>query len=322
MNKGNIYRLKGEKKPLSFGLKQNEVGIEKPGEGFKFINYYPGSSSIFVDDNKDRKVGKVTFEYNDLDATEIFVPVHNVILNKYLQAHPWFNVHYELFSEELDAQNQLNEFDRKEKALFLIKETNDFKVQAIALAILGMEAYGWSALKCKAKLKEIALSTPSVILDKVEASNYESKYLSALSFYSGIVKENNMNSAVVWNDEYQGVILHLAKGENGIAKLGELLSFNSEESRTILQEIDIRLGNLKSIKEEKTVSKSKEDSNEAKLLAQIEELKAQLLKKEDTKQDEGLTLEEAQKAYSEKFQKEVPYNKKNDLNWIKEKLTA
>jgi hypothetical protein len=29
-----------------------------------------------------------------------------------------------------------------------------------------------------------------------------------------------MNSAVVWNDENQGVVLHLAKGENGIAKLG------------------------------------------------------------------------------------------------------
>jgi hypothetical protein len=28
-------------------------------------------------------------------------------------------------------------------------------VQAIALAILGMEAFGWSSLKCKAKLKEI-----------------------------------------------------------------------------------------------------------------------------------------------------------------------
>jgi hypothetical protein len=27
-----------------------------------------------------------------------------------------------------------------------------------------------------------------------------------------------MNSAVVWNDENQGVVLHLAKGENGIAK--------------------------------------------------------------------------------------------------------
>jgi hypothetical protein len=50
-----------------------------------------------------------------------------------------------------------------------------------------------------------------------------------------------MNSAVVWNDENQGVVLHLAKGENGIAKLWELLSFNTDESRLILQEIDIRL---------------------------------------------------------------------------------
>jgi hypothetical protein len=44
----------------------------------------------------------------------------------------------------------------------LIKETDEFKVQ-IALAILGMEAFGWSSLKCKAKLK--ALTNPSEILE-------------------------------------------------------------------------------------------------------------------------------------------------------------
>jgi hypothetical protein len=51
----------------------------------------------------------------------------------------------------------------------LIKETDEFKVQAIALAILGMEAFG-SSLKCKAKLKEIALTNPSEILEGREST--------------------------------------------------------------------------------------------------------------------------------------------------------
>jgi hypothetical protein len=51
-----------------------------------------------------------------------------------------------------------------------------------------------------------------------------------------------MNSAVVWNDENQGVVLHLAKGKR-YCKTWELLSFNTDESRLILQEIDIRLEN-------------------------------------------------------------------------------
>jgi hypothetical protein len=322
MNKGNIYRLKDGKTPLSYGLPQNEIGIVKPGEGFKFINYYPGSDSIYVDDNKDRKVGKVTFEFNDLDATEVVVSEHNLILNRYMKAHPYFGVHYEIFSEELDAQSQLDEFDKKEKALFLIKETDEFKVQAIALAILGMEAFGWSSLKCKAKLKEIALTNPSEILEKVESTNYESKYLSALSFFSGILRENNMNSAVVWNDENQGVVLHLAKGENGIAKLGELLSFNTDESRLILQEIDIRLEKLNPKKEVKKVAKQEVDSSA--LLAEIAELKAMLAQKNkvETSTDKGdnIGLEVAKKDYLEKFEKEVPVNKKNDLPWILERL--
>jgi hypothetical protein len=32
-----------------------------------------------------------------------------------MKAHPYFGVHYEIFSEELDAQSQLDEFDKKEK---------------------------------------------------------------------------------------------------------------------------------------------------------------------------------------------------------------
>jgi hypothetical protein len=55
--------------------------------------------------------------------------------------------------EELDAQSQLDSLTRR-KSIVLDKETDEFKVQAIALAILGMEAF-WSSLKCKAKLKRL-----------------------------------------------------------------------------------------------------------------------------------------------------------------------
>jgi hypothetical protein len=56
-----------------------------------------------------------TFEFNDFDATEVVVSENNLILNKYMKAHPWFGVYYEIFSEELDAQSQLDRFDKKEK---------------------------------------------------------------------------------------------------------------------------------------------------------------------------------------------------------------
>lgn len=296
MNTGIIYRLKGGRTPLSYGLKQSEVGINKEGEGFKYINYYAGSDSIFVDDNKGREVTRLTFEYNDLDATEFIVPEGNIILHKYLRAHPHFNVHYEIFSEELSADAKLADFDKKEKALLMIRETDKFKIQAIALAVLGMEAFGWSAKKCMAVLKEKALTNPDVILDKVEATNYESKYLSALAFFSFIVRENNLQNAVVWNDENEGVVLHLAKGENGIQKLGELLNFNTAESKLVLQEIGIRL-NRNALKNSPNVTSKG-------TIVDIEKM----------------TLEEAQLAYFTKFGEQPAHTYKNNLPWLTKKI--
>lgn len=42
--------------------------------------------------------------------------------------------------------------------------------------------------------------------------------------------------------------------------------------------------------------------------------------KEDEQTEEEKMLEELRKAYKEKYNQEVPVNKKNDVNWIKSKL--
>jgi len=336
MAKGNIYRLKNGKTPNSWSLKQNEVGINVEGQGFKFINYFPGSNSIFVDDNEKRKTEDVVFEFNDDNATELVVPVENVLLNKYLQAHPHFNVHFELFSEEISAERILADFEKKEEALMAIKETDDLKIQATAMAINGMESFGWEALKCKAWLKEKALTDPDAILSKINAPGYESRYVAALAFYSGIVKEDFHKTKVTWNDAIEGVILHLAKGENGIIKLGEMLSVNDNESRLVLQEIGKRVDSSVATKAKPEVKT--DNSALAAKDAEIEALKAQIAaqanpapvedtaklvteEKTDTVGGPAVepTIEELHAAYVEKFKKEVPPNMKNNLEWLKEK---
>lgn len=334
--KGNVYRLKNGKTPQSWGLKQAEVGISTP-DGFKFINYFPGSSSIFVDDkdNEKRKPEQITFEFNESDATEIYVPIENVILNKYLQAHPWFNVHFELFSEYISAERKLAEFEMKEKALMLIKETGDVRIQATTMAINGMESFGWEPLTCKAWLKEKALTDPNTIIKRMEGPGYESRFTAALAFYSGIVKEDAHASKVVWNDETQGTILHLAKGEIGITKLGEMLAVNDNESRLVLQEIGKRVD----IAQNRKADSANATPNNAEMIAankRIAELEAQLAakntvsevapakevkeeKKEEAPKGEP-TIEELRDAYVEKFKKEVPPPMKNNLAWLQDKL--
>jgi len=241
-NNVNVYRLIGSKTPLSWGLKQHEVGILDNGV-YRFINYFKGSSSIFVDDdaNKNRKPTKITFEFNDDKHTEFYANKGDVMLNKYLQAHPAFGIDYELFSEDVSNQKKLDDFDKKERALELIKSADDFETQARAMAVFGNSAYGWDAIKSKAELKERAFTDPDSIINKFSAKDFESKYLAALAFSAKIITENQFNNAVIWNDEYKNTIVPLAVGENGIEKLGDLIASGTDEARTLIQEIGKRI---------------------------------------------------------------------------------
>lgn len=321
-----VYRLK-KKTPLSWTLKQKNVRIAKEGEGLKFINYYPGGSSIYTDDNKDREPATIEFEKNDLTGfTEIQVDDANILLNNYLKAHPWYGKMYEVFSPEIAAQRKNEDFDKKEKALALLKESDDLKIQAKALAILGNKAYGWSPVRCMSELRDTAWSNPDVILEKFNDPQYHSLYIASLAMIKGIVKSNPGQTAVVWNNEDAGVIVHVATGEEPIKKLSALLAETTERSRVLLQEISQKVD-----EKTKAVSIQKDDEKDR----EIAELKRQLAeatkkysgetveKKEvSDKPYEEMELEELQAAYEAKFEKNLSFKYANDRDWILGKLNA
>jgi hypothetical protein len=339
MGKSVIFRLTTGKKDGTWSIRGGSA--TKDGTK-KFINYYPGCDSIFDEDNKKSivKPQTVTFKYNDVSSdpgVEVVADVDDTNLIAYLKAHPFYGVHYKIHDEEeLDKEKSAN-YDKISEAFSLIQESDDVKIQAIAIAILGMQAYGWSPAKCSATLKETATKNPDAIISKANSESYESFLLSALAFGVGIVKEDATGNEVVWNDNTKGVILRLAKGENGIEKLGDML-FDSD-NKTVLQEIGIRLK-----KYEKTTNENAfvaEDLIAAKAVVdnqakQIEELKAALATANSKPDMEvakkievidtvivapvKLTLEEAQKAYIEQEKKDPPVNVKNNLDWILSKL--
>lgn len=333
MGKQIEFRLSEKRTPASWTLSGGYA--VKPGFGSKLINYYPGSDSIFVEDQKsDVKAKEVEFFYNDVlsdPATSIFVDENNKCLIDYLKAHAFFGHHYYIHNEDELAENKLADYDKIEKAFSLIKENDDLKVQAMALTIFKEEAFGWSATKCKAELKEKATTKPDLIINAIESDRYEGKYLAALAFYAGIVKEDMLKSAIVWNDEDAGVVLRIAKGENGISKLGDLLTESSTESNLLIQEIGIRLRKNGTPESPKTANIKVTDAEvvSGKTVEQIKaeaiaEYKASLLA-DDTVTDsteegtityDAADLAETQAAYKELFGKQAPINKKNNLDWL------
>ena len=304
MAKKIIYQVTigKDKNPVTWELRQERVMANKEGKGMKFIGYYPGEDSCFVEDHRDKDIQPVKvplFEYNGLrKKTELSVDSNNLSLINYLETHPEYGVTFSVFSKEIEAKKSISLHDKIEKALDLLKQSDDFKTQAVGFVVLGFAAVSKSLVEIKAEVKSMAISNPDVVIRAIEADNYENKFISALAFAHNIIKTNRMGTAVVWNDAEEGILTHIATGENGIDKLGSFLRDNLDKSQGILHEIDrrINLKNKVSVKEEAPSS--------------------------DNGVEVSSELEEVQAKYKEVFDKEVPVRYKNDIEWLQNKIDA
>lgn len=334
-----IFRLNLQgKTPSTWSLPQSNVMAPKDEKGNKFIAYYPGEDSCFVEDivakNKDLRPADVPlFEYNvSSKQTELAVDEKNIALIRYLKTHPWFGVKYSIFSKDGQAKKDLTEFENVEKALELIKESDELKVQAISMAIFGLSSFNKSYTQCAAELKAKAIREPLVIIQAMEATNYETKYVSGLAFVSNIIKLNPTHTAIVWADSSEGVILHVAQGENGLDKLTNFLTNETKEAQVLLQEFNTRLER----KERMAVRSEDSDKLLSEKDREIAELKRQLAESnkptapivtekvaedlEEKAEKEKSTLEQLQEDYENKFGKEAPIAYKNNEVWLAKKL--
>ncbi|MEN9655114.1 MAG: Cellulophaga phage phi46:3 [Bacteroidota bacterium] len=320
-----VYRLITGKLDGTYSIKRS-VGLRNGV--LKDISYRPGTDSIFDEDNKGSIVAQkeVVFEYNDIlsdPAVEIVVPNANQVLNAFIRAHAKYDVDFTEHNPDAVAKEKSKSYDDIAKALEYVNVGSSDEISASALAVFGISHFQKSVEICKADLKEKAIKEPKVIIEVFEAPDFQNKYLASLAFCSGIIVNNNTNTAILWSDSSEP-ILTIAKGENGIQKLTELLSVTGQESEVLLQEFQNRLdkkgSNTVSSKDTSVLLKSKDD--------EIADLKKQLAKANDIKVNgaEILTgdtslLRSYQQDYFEKFGKEVPARYKNDKDWIVEKLS-
>ena len=342
-----IFRLNLQgKTPSTYSIPQNNVMANKPGKGNKFIAYYPGQDSCYVEDitekNKDLRPAKVPlFEYNvSTKQTELAVDESNFSLINYLKIHPFFNKKYFIYSKNGEAEKELSAYKEVEKALELIKESDETKVKAIAMAVFGLSSFNKTYTQCAAELKGKALKDPNAIILPMNEPNYETKYAAGLAFVSGIIKLNPTHTAIVWSDN-EGLILHIAQGENGLDKLTNFLTNETKEAQVLLQEFNNRL---------ERKQKSEFSSNDAEQIisekdAEIEELKRQLAESNKAKEEvpvinetaevqekeeeeendsdennEPISLKQLQEDYVKKTGKELPSRYKNDEVWLAKEL--
>jgi len=314
-----IYRLKGGLQPVSYQLPLKETFvkkiIEKNGKkndlGYRRIKYVPGTDTIFAEDIKgDLQPQSIWFEYGDVK-----VRTDDVLLNRIMTLHPWFNKRYEIWSEELATKTNLENLRFKGDARRLIDDSAPERIKAIALAVFGVPALGWNDDKCELELRVYADEKPKKLKSVMSEQDYESKLLAGQAFVYDIVKENIGKTAVIWSDT-DGVILKLAKGEKGVVELGRFLSTQTDDSELVVQSIGERLERIMT----DTLPPDTDEIIDNKD-REIAELKAKLAAQTGEKTESvDNDLMEARKKYEVKFNKQVPHNMKNNLEWLNNKL--
>ena len=310
----NIYKLKNGKTKGDWQLPLTDILVERIKEnenvGLRKLMFVPGTNSFWKEDLAgDLKPEQIWFTNGKL-----IVPVEDKLLNGLLQIHSFFNEHYELFNKEAEAKKELAALKAKDEVIILIKESDASKIIATAMAIFGSQAFGWDESTAELELRKFAEANPKKLSQELNSKTYESKFLAALAFNKGIVRYRPGKTSVIWNDTTEGEVLKLARGENGISKLGELLSRKTDESELLVQAIGEKLA-------EKEMNLPKEDSKESDKDAEIAALKAALKKANNVKEDISDDIQVLRELYTEKFDgKDVPARYKNDADWLNKKL--
>lgn len=328
----NVYKLKSGKTNGAFQLPLRGILVPREIEGetlLKAIAYIPGASSFYAEDHKgDQPTRPIWF-----DDGEFRVSQDDKVLNDLMQAHPWFNTNYALVNEEATAKEEVKDFELLAKASnAIINEKDEFKLKAMAMVIISLDAATWDPFKCKAELLKYAKNHTKTLLSELVKVDYEGRLLAALAFSKEIVKYNEFQTAVLWNDDNEGVIVRVAEGESGVDKLGEFLSKKSDSSNLVMQRIGTKVESIASINivDEVVVSGKTEAEIKAEAIA---EYKASLLKDKAEGEKPDLTPEpevdntqkakfdsknlvEVQTMYKTIFNKEIPPRFKNDLVWL------
>lgn len=327
-----IYQIKNGA-PTSYHLKQTNVLAKKPETGeLKFIGYYIGQNSVFTEDigNSDIKPSKVPdFLFNPTrNKCELRFDDSNIALAKYIAIHPHNGIKYELYSEDIENKQKLGKAESIEKALDYVKETDELKLRALGLAVLGLSSYNKPSGTIKALLKDKAINKPKEVVNACEDDLYEDKFIASLALCSGVVETNATMTAIVWGDN-KGRILNIATGEDFITKFAQHLGSNSPESNSLRQEIGGRL----ELKNKAEKAQSKEVNEIASLKAQLEAMKtdleisnnklANLPPTQEEKEEKALqeaSILEMRENYKEVTGKNVAFRFQNDMDWMKGKI--
>lgn len=236
-NKKIRFRLTGDKRPVSWELPITGMLLEKKNElggslGNRLVEWIPGFESPFKEDHKgDEKKKKVFFEDGVLD-----VDPNEKGLLRIIYSHKYYGNAFEKVDEEYDAAKDLEKYKLVEEALELINSSDEYEIKANGMVLIGSHVVHLTKTRIASLLKKEAFTNPKKIVEEMSTNDYKAKFVASMGVLRGVIEVSPDQTSVIWTSTKKPII-RIAVGQDPIAKLGEMLSEDTEEARVTIQTI-------------------------------------------------------------------------------------
>ena len=235
-SKDRVYVLKNGSTPVNYILRSKHSN-NKPLQYFdgkmqRAMRYATNQMSVFIDE----QIGDVTLPAIIFENGKLFVPKENVLLQDFLSLfHPDNGRIFIEFDASQIADDEVKNIDLELDAMVLCREMEIEDLEAVARVVLRGRVVDMSSKEIRRDMLNYARKNPEEFISIANDENIKLRNIAIRSVEMGVLRVQDDNVTVCWNDKKKEKILVAPYGENVYSALAKF--FKTDEGLDVMQAI-------------------------------------------------------------------------------------
>jgi len=234
--KDRVYVLKNGSTPVNFILRSRHSN-NKPLQFFdgrmqRAMRYATNQSSVFIDE----QMGDATLPAIVFENGKLFVSKENVLLQEFLSKyHPDNGKVFIEFDASKIADDEVKNIDLELDAMVLCREMEIEDLEAVARVVLRSRVTDMSSKEIRRDMLNYARKNPTEFINIANDENIKLRNIAIRSVEMGVLRVQDDNVTVCWNDKKKQKVLVAPYGENVYSALAKF--FKTDEGLDVMQAI-------------------------------------------------------------------------------------
>ncbi len=236
--KDRLYKLKGNKKPLSRSIRSTGVYYFDEEKGYeRELKYCQNQKTPFVDEMK----GQQRLEHIVFRSGNLFVPKEKTTLQKLLSLyHPHKDKIYYEYIPSVIAEEEIDVLEMQVDALMAARSIDIDTAEAIMRVEKGSDVSSMSSKELRRDLLVFARNNPALFLELASDENVVLRNFGIRAVESGILKLSSDQRNFLWGSNGRK-IMTVPFDEHPYTALAHW--FKTDEGMEIYSNIEKRLNN-------------------------------------------------------------------------------